>query len=65
MTSYKVYSRDGADKRFALRAETDAIRSLLPALTGTGTVITLRTGEHAPAGTRRAEIGRASCRERV
>lgn len=52
MTAYKVYSRDGADRRFAPRAETDAIRSLLPALTGTGTVITLRTGEHAPAGTR-------------
>ena len=52
MTAYRVYSRDGADKRFALRAETDAIRGLLPALTGTGTVITLRTGEHAPAGTR-------------
>ena len=52
MTAYKVYSRDGADRRFAPRAETDAIRGLLPALTGTGTVITLRTGEHAPAGTR-------------
>lgn len=52
MTAYRVYSRDGADRRFAPRAETDAIRSLLPALTGTGTVITLRTGEHAPAGTR-------------
>lgn len=52
MTAYRVYSRDGADRRFALRAETDAIRSLLPALTGTGTVLTLRTGEHAPAGTR-------------
>lgn len=52
MTAYRVYSRDGADRRFAPRAETDAIRGLLPALTGTGTVITLRTGEHAPAGTR-------------
>lgn len=52
MTAYKVYSRDGADKRFTPRTETDAIRSLLPALTGTGTVLTLRTGEHAPAGTR-------------
>lgn len=52
MTAYRVYSRDGADRRFAPRAETDAIRSLLPALTGTGTVITLRAGEHAPAGTR-------------
>ena len=52
MTAYRVYSRDGADRRFALRAETDAIRGLLPALTGTGTVLTLRTGEHAPAGTR-------------
>ena len=52
MTAYRVYSRDGADRRFAPRAETDAIRSLLPALTGTGTVLTLRTGEHAPAGTR-------------
>lgn len=52
MTAYKVYSRDGADKRFALRAETDALKNLLPALTGTGTVLTLRTGEHAPAGTR-------------
>lgn len=52
MTAYRVYSRDGADRRFALRAETDAIRRLLPALTGTGTVLTLRTGEHAPAGTR-------------
>ena len=52
MTTFSVYSRDGADKRFALRTETDAIRGLLPALTGTGTVITLRTGEHAPAGTR-------------
>lgn len=52
MTAYRVYSRDGADRRFAPRAETDAIRSLLPALTGTGTVITLRTGEHAPAGAR-------------
>lgn len=52
MTAYKVYSRDGADRRFAPRAETDAIRGLLPALTGTGTVLTLRTGEHAPAGTR-------------
>ena len=52
MTTYKVYSRDGADKRFAPRTETDAIRGLLLALTGTGTVITLRTGEHAPAGTR-------------
>lgn len=52
MTAYRVYSRDGADRRFAPRAETDAIRGLLPALTGTGTVITLRTGEHTPAGTR-------------
>ena len=52
MTTYDVYSRDGVDRRFAPRAETDAIRGLLPALTGTGTVITLRTGEHAPAGTR-------------
>lgn len=52
MTAYRVYSRDGADRRFAPRAETDALKSLLPALTGTGTVITLRTGEHAPAGTR-------------
>lgn len=52
MTAYKVYSRDGADRRFALRAETDALKNLLPALTGTGTVLTLRTGEHAPAGTR-------------
>ena len=52
MTAYEVYSRAGVDKRFALRTETDAIRGLLPALTGTGTVITLRTGEHAPAGTR-------------
>ena len=52
MTAYEVYSRPGADRRFALRTETDAIKSLLPALTGTGTVITLRTGEHAPAGTR-------------
>lgn len=52
MTAYRVYSRDGADRRFTPRAETDAIRSLLPALTGTGTVLTLRTGEHAPAGTR-------------
>lgn len=52
MTAYEVYSREGADRRFALRAETDAIRGLLPALTGTGTVITLRTGEHAPAATR-------------
>ena len=52
MTAYEVYSRGGADRRFALRTETDAIRGLLPALTGTGTVLTLRTGEHAPAGTR-------------
>lgn len=52
MTAYEVYSRGGADRRFALRTETDAIRGLLPALTGTGTVITLRTGEHAPAGAR-------------
>lgn len=52
MTAYEVYSRPGADRRFALRTETDAIRGLLPALTGTGTVITLRTGEHAPAATR-------------
>lgn len=52
MTAYEVYSRAGVDKRFALRTETDAIRGLLPALTGTSTVLTLRTGEHAPAGTR-------------
>ena len=52
MTTFSVYSRDGANRRFALRTETDAIKSLLPALTGTGTVITLRTGEHAPAGAR-------------
>ena len=52
MTTFSVYSRDGANRRFALRTETDAIKSLLPALTGTGTVITLRTGEHAPAATR-------------
>lgn len=52
MTTYDVYSRDGVDRRFAPRAETDAIRRLLPALTGTGTVLTLRTGEHAPAGAR-------------
>ena len=52
MTAYEVYSRGGADRRFALRTETDAIRGLLPALTGTGTVLTLRTGEHAPASTR-------------
>ena len=52
MTAYEVYSCPGADRRFALRTETDAIRGLLPALTGTGTVITLRTGEHAPAGAR-------------
>lgn len=52
MTTYDVYTKAGVDKRFTPRAETDAIRSLLPALTGTGTVITLRTGEHAPAATR-------------
>ena len=52
MTTYDVYTKAGVDKRFALRTETDAIRGLLPALTGTGTVITLRTGEHAPASTR-------------
>lgn len=52
MTAYEVYSRPGADKRFALKGDVDAIRGLLPALTGTGTVITLRTGEHAPAGAR-------------
>lgn len=52
MTAYEVYSRPGADKRFALKGDVDAIRGLLPALTGTGTVITLRTGEHAPASTR-------------
>lgn len=52
MTTFSVYTKAGVDKRFALRAETDAIKSLLPALTGTGTVLTLRTGEHAPAGTR-------------
>jgi hypothetical protein len=52
MTTFSVYSRDGANRRFALRTETDALRRLLPALTGTGTVITLRTGEHAPAGAR-------------
>ena len=52
MTTFSVYSRDGANRRFALRTETDAIRGLLPALTGTGTVLTLRTGEHAPASTR-------------
>lgn len=62
MTAYKVYSRDGADKRFAPRAETDALKNLLPALTGTGAVITLRTGEHAPAGTR---SGTMVLRERV
>lgn len=52
MTAYEVYSRPGADRRFALKGDVDALRGLLPALTGTGTVITLRTGEHAPAGTR-------------
>ena len=52
MTTYDVYTKAGVDKRFTPRAETDAIRDLLPALTGTGTVITLRTGEHAPAGAR-------------
>ena len=52
MTTYDVYSKAGVDRRFALRTETDAIRGLLPALIGTGTVITLRTGEHAPAATR-------------
>ena len=52
MTTFSVYTKAGADKRFAPRTETDAIRGLLPALTGTGTVITLRTGEHAPAATR-------------
>lgn len=52
MTTYDVYTKAGVDKRFTPRAETDAIKSLLPALTGTGTVITLRTGEHAPASTR-------------
>lgn len=52
MTAYEVYSRPGADRRFALKGDVDAIRGLLPALTGTGTVITLRTGEHAPASTR-------------
>ena len=52
MTTIQVYSKAGADRRFTPRAETDALKSLLPALTGTGTVITLRTGEHAPAGTR-------------
>lgn len=52
MTTIQVYSKAGADRRFTPRAETDAIRDLLPALTGTGTVITLRTGEHAPAATR-------------
>ena len=52
MTTYDVYSKTGVDKRFTPRTETDAIRSLLPALTGTGAVITLRTGEHAPASTR-------------
>ena len=52
MTTYDVYTKAGVDKRFTPRAETDALRRLLPALTGTGTVITLRTGEHAPAGTR-------------
>lgn len=52
MTAYEVYSRPGADKRFALKGDVDTLRGLLPALTGTGTVLTLRTGEHAPAGTR-------------
>ena len=52
MTTIQVYSKAGADRRFTPRTETDAIRDLLPALTGTGTVITLRTGEHAPAATR-------------
>lgn len=52
MTTYDVYSKAGVDRRFAPKASVDAIRGLLPALTGTGTVLTLRTGEHAPAGTR-------------
>lgn len=52
MTTFSVYTKAGVDKRFTPRTETDALRNLLPALTGTGTVITLRTGEHAPAGTR-------------
>lgn len=52
MATYDVYSKAGVDRRFTTRAETDALKTLLPALTGTGTVITLRTGEHAPAGTR-------------
>lgn len=52
MTAYEVYSRPGADRRFALKGDVDTLRGLLPALTGTGTVITLRTGEHAPTGTR-------------
>lgn len=52
MTTYDVYTKAGVDKRFAPRAETDAIRGLLPALTGTATVMALRTGEHAPAGAR-------------
>ena len=52
MTAYEVYSRPGADRRFALKGDVDTLRGLLPALTGTGTVITLRTGEHAPASTK-------------
>lgn len=52
MTTIDVYSRTGVDKRFAPRTEIDALKDLLPALTGTGAVLTLRTGEHAPAGTR-------------
>ena len=52
MTAYEVYSRPGADRRFALKGDVDTLRGLLPALIGTGTVLTLRTGEHAPASTR-------------
>lgn len=52
MTTIDVYSRTGVDKRFAPRTEIDALKNLLPALTGTGTVLTLRTGEHAPPSTR-------------
>lgn len=55
MTTVEIYSRAGAERAFATKAGVETLKGRLETLEGTPAVhgaLTLRTGEHAPAGTR-------------
>ena len=55
MTTVEVYSRRGAERAFAARGDVETLKGRVGTLEGAPAVqgaITLRTGEHAPAGTR-------------